>query len=162
MTWMSQFLATLPNTELNILDVGSQVLPFQVKRGSYKKFCLPAWKYTGADICPGINVDVVLEDGYKFPFPDNEYDIVISGQALEHMEFPWLWIKEVARVLKPGGLTCLIAPAKIKEHRHPLDCYRYYPDGMVALAKWANLEVVSVRREAFHEHMEDTILIAKK
>jgi SAM-dependent methyltransferase len=160
---MDKFFDTLPDKELKILDVGSQILPFQVERGGYKKLIKnPKWSYIGIDIEAGLNVDIVLEDGYKFPFQDEEYDIIISGQTMEHMEFPWIWITELARVLKKGGTCCIIAPAKIHEHRYPIDTYRYYPDGMRALAKWAGLEVVSVRREVVNSDMEDSILIATK
>src|SRR5437867_13318565 len=42
---------------------------------------------------------------YSFPFPDDVYDIVLSGQVMEHVRKPWVWIREVARVCKAGGLV---------------------------------------------------------
>jgi len=49
---------------------------------------------------------------------------------------------EVARVLKPGGICCILVPSSGPEHRHPLDCWRFYPDGMVSLAHFAQMEVI--------------------
>jgi hypothetical protein len=51
---------------------------------------------------------------------------------------------EVFRVLKPGGLCCIIAPSSGHEHSYPVDCWRYYPDGFSALAKFAQLDVLEI------------------
>jgi SAM-dependent methyltransferase len=143
--------------------LGCRVVPGQEHLGSYRQLITnKKWKYTGADVETGTNVDTVIED-YEFPYNDAAFDIVISGQTIEHIEFPWVWFKEMARVLKPGGYCCIIAPAVIHEHKYPIDTFRYYPDGMRALAKWSNLEVIDVRRLRVHnKRMEDTYLIAKK
>jgi SAM-dependent methyltransferase len=90
----------------------------------------------------GQNVDVVAKDPYKFPLESASFDLVISGQAFEHIEFPWLTIREIERVLKPGGLAIIIAPSSGPEHRYPSDCWRFYPDGMRALGKWASLDCI--------------------
>ena len=161
---MKSFVGELPDKELKILDLGSRVVPKQAHLGSYRQFVTnQKWQYTGADIEAGENVDVVLGELYAFPFEDEEFDVVISGQTIEHIEYPWVWMKETARVLKRGGLCCIIAPAVVHEHKYPIDTFRYYPDGMRALARWAGLEVVTVKRTvSTTEHIEDTILIATK
>ena len=121
--------------ELKILDIGSRVVDGQEKLGSYRQFVTnKKWQYTGLDAEAGNNVDIVAE-GDSLPFADEEFDVVISGQTLEHVEFPWVLMKELARVLKKDGLCCIIAPAVVHEHKYPIDTYRYYPDGMKALAK---------------------------
>src|SRR3972149_3660834 len=149
----------LPDKELKILDLGSQIVKNQ-KIGSYRPlFKNPKWTYTGADIVKGKNVDVVIKP-YDFPFRNNSYDVVISGQTIEHVEYPWEWFKELARVLKKGGLACLVAPSVIHEHKYPIDTYRYYPDGMKALAKWSKLTVLETKRIAADSKTEDTYLIA--
>jgi SAM-dependent methyltransferase len=56
--------------------------------------------------------------------------VVISGQCLEHVEEPWNLVTEFHRVCRPGGLCFCIAPWNLPEHRFPVDCYRYLPDGM--------------------------------
>jgi hypothetical protein len=48
------------------------------------------------------------------------------------------------RVLKPGGLIFLIAPSRGPEHRYPQDCWRFYPDGYRALAKFGRCELLEV------------------
>ena len=100
------------------------------------------WDYDGLDLEAGPNVDIVPDDPWKFPIDNDTYDAVISGQMLEHNEFFWLTFLEMARVLKTGGLMIHIAPSRGPEHRDPQDCWRWYRDGMEAMAKWSGLEVV--------------------
>ena len=76
---------------------------------------------------------------------DESFEVIISGQAFEHIEYPWLIIEEMNRVLKKNGLICIVAPSRGPEHKYPVDCWRYYPDGFRALAKWANLEVLDAK-----------------
>lgn len=112
------------NKVYTILDIGS----YNVS-GSYKNlFINKNWKYSGLDIVPGPNVDIVAKSPYDFGL-DQKFDIIISGNCLEHVEAPWLWIKEVERIIKPDGYLCIVTPFNIGEHRFPVDCYRILPDG---------------------------------
>jgi SAM-dependent methyltransferase len=150
------------DSELKILDLGSRVVNGQQRLGSYRQFFTnKKWSYLGADTGAGRNVDITIKD-YDFPFKAEEFDVIISGQTIEHVEYPWKWFREMARVLKVNGVCCIIAPAKIYEHKFPIDTFRYYPDGMAALAKWSGLNVIKVERLVVDNVMEDTYLIAKK
>lgn len=161
--FVSTCLASKIDQDLHILDVGSRVIRGQRKFGSYKQFFNdPKWVYMGVDITEGDNVDLVMEDSDRLPFYDNSFDVIISGQTLEHVEYPWEFMKEIARVLKVGGICCIIAPARIHEHRYPIDTFRYYPDGMLSLAKWSGLKVIKAKRIAASHGLEDTYLIAEK
>lgn len=125
---------------LNAIDIGSYDV-----NGSYRVlFDAPGWRYTGVDLESGPGVDVVLKSPYTLPFPSASVDLVLSGQAFEHVEFFWLTWLEMLRVLKPGGLVFLIAPSRGPEHRYPQDCWRFYPDGYRALAKFGGCELVEV------------------
>lgn len=130
----------LPQT---IIDVGSYDV-----NGSYRPlFSQPNWRYIGADLVAGPNVDVVLTSPYRLPFTSYSADIIVSGQAFEHMEFFWLTWLDMVRVLKLGGLIFLIAPSRGPEHRHPVDCWRFYPDGFTALARYGALELLEVHTD---------------
>ena len=125
---------------LHAVDIGSYDV-----NGSYRAlFDSPKWRYTGIDLEAGPGVDVVLTSPYRFPLPSASADVVLSGQAFEHVEFFWLTWLEMLRVLKPGGLLFLIAPSRGPEHRYPQDCWRFYPDGYRALAKFGGCELLDV------------------
>lgn len=153
---------------LTILDLGS----LEVGNGTYRNiFAWHGWKYFGLDIVPGENVDIVLHDPYSWTEVMSESaDVVISGQTLEHVEFPWRTMQEIARVLKPGGVCCIIVPSTGPEHRYPFDCWRFLSDGLDALARYAGLKVleISVQKEDLPQYNDwsnkwrDAVLIAQK
>lgn len=128
------------SSPISILDVGAYDV-----NGSYKIiFYREGVRYVGLDLTPGHNVDVVLESPYRFPLSSHSFDLVVSGQAFEHIEYFWLTWVEMVRVTKPNGLIFLIAPSRGPEHRYPQDCWRFYPDGYRALAKLGGLELLEV------------------
>lgn len=141
---------------LTIADVGS----FDIN-GTYRPlFDRTGWRYVGFDIQSGPNVDVVLRslDGWELdPSHVGGFDVVVSGQCVEHVAAPWRWIKDVARLLRPGGLLWISAPNTEVFHEHPIDAWRIWPDGMRALLAEADFEVISC--ETFGA---DTSAIAKK
>lgn len=51
-----------------------------------------------------------LYDGKKLPFPDNFFGAVGCCTVLEHTENPEFFIKEMVRVVKPGGKLVLACP----------------------------------------------------
>ena len=128
---------------LSIIDIGSCDV-----NGSYRPlFRATGWRYVGVDLVAGPNVEVVLKSPYRLPFADDSADLIISGQAFEHIEFFWLTWLEMVRVLRPGGVIFLIAPSRGYEHRHPVDCWRFYPDGFTALAKYGGLDVLKAHTD---------------
>ena len=124
--------------EIKVLDIGSYDMG-----GTYKEiFQDSQYRYVGMDMSEGPNVDITPKDIYCWEeIEDETFDLVISGQAFEHIEYPWLTIREIARVLKPSGFCIIIAPNSGMEHKAPKDCWRYYGDGLAALAKWGGLKV---------------------
>jgi SAM-dependent methyltransferase len=137
--------------ETHVIDVGGQDVHTEkdleyLTSTTYKKIFEnnPLWHYTGLDMVPGKNVDIVAPT-IPWLVPDNSYDLVISGQTLEHTKAPWLWVKEIERICKPNGLIIIIAPWKWDRHNYPIDCWRILPDGMTyLLAEWCNCEVLSI------------------
>lgn len=162
-----RYLAGREASSLLIYDLGS----CEVSGGSYRPlFDRPPWRYRGIDLAPGNNVDVVVRDPYRWrEIPSESADVVVSGQALEHIEFFWVTLLEVRRVLKPGGLCCIIAPSGGPEHRYPVDCWRFFPDGMASSARYAALEVLDIYGQEGEtgypdgsDLWRDTVLVGKK
>ncbi len=148
-----------------VLDVGSLDV-----NGTYRNlFNNDFWIYEGLDMEHGENVDFVPKEPYDWKeLKSNTYDLVISGQALEHIEYPWKTFENIERVLKPSALCCIIAPSSGPKHKHPVDCWRFYPDGMKALCKHANLETLSCSiieqktEDNSFELWKDIVLVARK
>jgi SAM-dependent methyltransferase len=152
-----------------VLDVGSYRVREQQSYREY--FNSKSFEYFGLDMVEGPNVTIAVKAPYQWnEVADNFCDILISGQAFEHIEFPWLTIQEIARVVKPNGLICIIAPNGQSLHRYPVDCWRYFSDGMIALARWAGLEILHVSTnmapegasEKWYSHYQDCMIIARK
>lgn len=157
--------------KIKVLDVGSYNV-----NGSYKElFKGTQAEYIGLDVSKGPNVDIVPKDPYSWDeIEDESFDFIISGNAFEHIEYPWLTIKEIYKKLKKDGFVCILTPFSHVEHRYPVDCYRYYSDGFSALAKWGGLKVVEVtvggvpkddpnaEWSSTYENYDDTMMIAAK
>lgn len=144
---------------LTIADIGSCDI-----NGTLRPlFDKPNWKYTGYDLAPGKNVDVVLSGQYSWPEIESEsYDVVVATQVIEHVCHPWRWIKEVARICKQTGIIYLCSPNTIEFHEFPVDCWRIWPDGMKALLEEANLIPIEVFAHTPIGAIGDTTGIAKK
>ena len=152
---------------LVILDLGSQDI-----NGSYRPlFAVPPWQYVGVDLAAGPNVDVVLADPYDWrEITPESADVIVAGQTFEHTEFFWETGKQIARTLKPNGICCIIVPSSGPEHRFPVDCWRMYPDGLRALARYAGLEVLEAETQwddlPQYDHesnkWHDSVLVAQK
>ena len=162
-----QYLGSRTKAPLKIMDLGSLDV-----NGSYKPiFDKAAWQYIGLDITAGDNVDIVLKNSYNWPEIDTDsVDVLVSGQAFEHIEYFWITMLEIARILKPGGLSCIIAPSGGPEHKYPVDCWRFYPDGVSAMARFARLKVLEVatqwepneRYDNRSNTWRDTLLVCQK
>ena len=94
------------------------------------------------DLYESVQLTYSKSDEYSFEIPDASYNIVLSGQVIEHVKKPWIWIKELARVTKPEGLVITINPVSWDYHESPIDCWRIYPEGMKALYQEADLTVL--------------------
>jgi len=118
-----------------VLDVGSaqvndQPISYRDLFGDYN--------YIGMDIEPGVNVDIVGYGGLA-----DGYDVVISGQVMEHIPRPWEWMKRLAGLYR--RYICIIAPNRHQYHPYPADCYRFFPDGMRALFEYAGIVPLETR-----------------
>lgn len=125
---MRDMLDKAPAWTATCLDVGSLNV-----NGTFRPLATAkGWTYTGIDIREGDGVDLVVAP-YAWPFDDGAFDVVLSGSTLEHVERPWLWMKEAARVLRPGGLLALHTHWSFPLHNYPIDTFRYMPEGMRVL-----------------------------
>lgn len=125
----------------------------------------PRWQYTGIDLAPGPNVDVVVPSSGPWTSIEPEsFDLAVSVSTLEHTLYPWLVVQEISRIVRRGALICLIAPYSWEYHAYPIDAWRLFPDGMKAIMELAGLRVEKLYTKVFTDSPPrgDTIGIARK
>lgn len=128
-----------PDRHYRVLDFGSRISRGQTWT---HRDLLEGYDCTvrGSDIAAGRNVDIVMREPYRLPLRSESVDVVITGQAFEHIPFFWASFLELARVLRSRGLLFLTAPSRGHVH-DAQDCWRYYPDAMRSLAAFSRLHL---------------------
>jgi SAM-dependent methyltransferase len=89
----------------------------------------------GLDNNPKTAADVIHDLGtLPYPFPDNEFDTVVSNHAVEHVPDLMGFVSELYRITKPGGRIKLITPhytnpdwASDPTHRNHINSYTFNP-----------------------------------
>lgn len=122
-----RFLALLPK--------GSRVLDFPAGDGvNARGLASAGFAVTAADLFPGnCSADgctIVKADlGKPYPFPDGSFDGVLFSEGIEHLDAQVAALREMARVLRPGGFLVVTTPnvlnlaarlgAMLTGHPHP-------------------------------------------
>ncbi len=87
---------------------------------------------------------------------DSTYDVVACLDVLEHTLEPFAAMRELRRILKPGGYVLLSAPLNWRIHGPIPDCWRFTEHGFkVLLRDFDNVEIDSLEtpgRDLFPIH----------
>ncbi len=84
------------------------------------------WSYVRAHASGYLGVDAVRYEGFPegcdfiasnldstLPLPDSSADAVASIETIEHLENPRAFVRELARVVKPGGWIIITTPNQL-------------------------------------------------
>ncbi len=83
--------------------------------------------YVNIDWQPIVKPDILHNlNVFPYPFSDNDFDLIEAFHILEHLDKPFLVMKELHRILKPGGILIIKVPHFSRgfthvEHTHGLD-----------------------------------------
>ncbi|HVS10503.1 MAG TPA: glycosyltransferase [Planctomycetota bacterium] len=157
-----------PGHRLLDLGAGAGIVPQMDFRGRAARVC-------GVDPDPRVRENPHLDEGRiglgdAIPYPDRSFDVVVADNVLEHLDEPEVVLREVSRLLRPGGVFLAKTPnarhympliARMTPHRFhrrinrlrgraEVDTFptRYRantPARIRSLARAAGLEVRSVR-----------------
>lgn len=125
-----------------LLDLGAGSKPYAPLYESYFPDC------TSVDVphSPHDTQSVdVMAWAHDLPFGDESFDVVLCTEVLEHCPDPPAVMREVSRVLRPGGRAFVTTPFMIPLHEMPYDYYRYTPSALEALAEQAGLTALSIK-----------------
>jgi SAM-dependent methyltransferase len=153
--FVKRYMTDRRGTPTKILQIGDEGVDIV-----QKVFSDPSWTLTTAGQYPVGDLTVQLQRSYQWSeLKAKQFDVVTSSQALEHVDYPWVTMLELTRVLRPGGLACIVASSDRREHLPPVDCWRFNADGLIALVEWADLESLALvveSRAGSTEHSPET------
>lgn len=118
-----------------VVDMGSYDV-----NGTYRSL-FTGW-YVGVDIIPGPNVDVLVGSDEWMAL--DSVDAVISGQTIEHVADIPEFMAGIFRILKPGGLLCIIAPSDGPAHDYPIWVGNFPTDRMKQTIEDGGFEIISI------------------
>ncbi len=96
--------------------------------------------YVNLDLVSVPGVDVAA-DAEALPFPSDLFQRIECDAVLEHVSDPRQVMREMVRVLAPGGYLHLVTPFCHPFHEYPKDFRRFTLDGLKQLA--GPMEVVA-------------------
>ena len=102
--------------ETDFFTAPKKVLHFAPEQAFYKRFRNQKnLDYTTTDL--NSPLADVKADICKLPFPDNSYDLILCNHVLEHIPDDTTAMKELYRVLKPGGMGIFQIPQDLNREK---------------------------------------------
>ncbi len=86
----------------------------------------------------------VLATAYEIPLESASFDTALLTEVLEHLERPEHALREVLRLLRPGGAVIVTTPFLWPLHEEPRDFFRYSEYGLRHVLEAAGFERVEV------------------
>lgn len=146
---MNRLAPFLPEREpLRVLDVGcaqGRAVIALAQRG-YEAYGIEPWEYArnvAMELARRVNTEVSIYEGRaeSIPFDEGFFDVVLAMSVMEHVQDLDLSLREIYRVLRPGGLfwfnsASSLCPIQQEIKGFPL--FGWYPDPLKQrIMSWA-------------------------
>ena len=106
----------------------------------------------------GVEIEGRTANAMALEFPDNTFDLVYASNLLHHIPDPKIALKEMHRVLKPGGQACFWDPLK---HNPVINVYRRMATDVRTEDEMPlDINIVNYIESLFSETNYDTFWIA--
>lgn len=138
-----QFIDELARTPpgATVLDLGAGEAELRARLAHVRYIAIDrgvghaGWDYSALD---------AVADATGVPLLDGSVDVIVCKQVLEHLPEPVRALREMARVLKPGGRVLLSTNQQWPQHQQPHDFFRFTSFGLRYCFEQAGLTVESV------------------
>ncbi len=77
------------------------------------------------------------------------YDFIAIEQVLEHVLYPYRAVRNIHRMLRPGGHFLVTLPFLIRIHNHPVDCSRWTPHGLPYFLEECGFDRAGIHTESW-------------
>lgn len=84
-----------------------------------------ALSYAKKHYCGPKNLTFIQADGMRAAFADCQFDAICSFETIEHLADVHLFLREVKRMLIPGGIFIISTPRVLHSNLHPTNPYHY-------------------------------------
>ncbi|MBF0385385.1 MAG: class I SAM-dependent methyltransferase [Candidatus Omnitrophica bacterium] len=126
-----------------VVDLGCGKVPLYA---AYKNYATNVtcvdWEYS---VHKTQHLDIQCNLNEKLPFNDNAFDTIILSDVLEHISRPESFMKEMIRILTPGGKALISTPFYYCIHEAPYDYYRYTEYGLKYFAESAGFGILLIK-----------------
>lgn len=116
-----------------VYEIGAYRVEGQEEFADLRPF-FPGKSYVGCDMRKGLGVDRI-EDVHCLRIRSNCAGMVLIFDTLEHVENVHQAMKEIHRILQPGGMVVLSSVMKFPIHDYPSDYWRFTPKAFELLLK---------------------------
>ena len=123
--WLTRQVADVRHAD--VLEIGSGKPVNGSYPYSFSSLFDSSCTVTMTDLDPAFGHDVVDVTAMTF---DQEFDVVVCANVLEHLREPQLAVDAIARALRPGGIALVTVPMMYPLHDEPSDYWRITEHGL--------------------------------
>lgn len=159
----AQYKLTIPITQKyiygDLIDIGCGFSPYKSLLVKFVE------KYEGIDLFP-YNDDVTYTGNIlkQNPFDKNQFDCAISFEVLEHIPNSDDFLKQIYKIIKPGGYFIISVPHLSRLHEEPLDFYRFTKYGLFEIFTRNGFEILEIKPKgslfSFFGHQISTLIVS--